>query len=83
MSQKLVEELQNVAQWYAHHRDEVMSLEKRVEFLIKANDMLTWVVAQAAQDIINLEARRKVEDQFTGFFLPRRLTLPDGIRSRN
>lgn len=83
MSQKTVNELQDVAQWYAHHRDQPMSLEKRVEFLMKANDMLTWVLAQAVQDIVNLEARRKVEDRFSGFFLPRGLTIPDGVRRGN
>ena len=83
MSQKLVEELQNVAQWYAHHRDQPMDLPKRVEFLIKANDMLVWTLATAAQDIINLEARGKVENQFTGFFLPRGIKMHDGLRTRN
>ena len=83
MSQKLVNELQDIAQWYAHHRDQAMDLPNRVEFLIKCNDMLTWALATAAQDIINLEARSKVENQFTGFFLPRGIKLHDGVGTRN
>ena len=80
---KLVEEMKDVAMWYAEHRNTPMDLPNRVEFLVKANDHLVWLLANVLQEVINVKYRSKQEERFSGFFLPGGINLKQDIRVRD
>ena len=83
MSVELEQEAMEVAQWFAHHRDTITDVEKKLEFLVKFSDHALWLLARAIQDIKNLEHRAKVENNMRPLLLPKGIKLHDGLRARN
>lgn len=75
MSKKTEQELIDLAGWWHYWKDTNMPIDKKLEFLTKAMDIMLWVVAGNTGDIQKLERRGR-----SGF--PRDLVLPaSGIRT--
>ncbi len=72
MSKKTEQELVDLASWWHYNKDNNnMPIEKKLEFLTKAMDIMIWVIAGNTGDIQKLEHRGR-----GGF--PRDLVLPAG-----
>lgn len=82
MSVELEKEAMDVAVWWSEHRDKAMDVPTKIEFLIKVNDHLLWLLGRAIQDIKNLEHRDKTENNLRGFLVPRGIRLKDGLSVR-
>lgn len=59
MSKQLDKELLEIAEWYTYHKGSGMDIDKKLEFLTKSIDFLLWALAKTAEDIQNLEGRRR------------------------
>lgn len=81
MSQKLAEELLEVATWWNHHRRECTDVQKQLDFLINANDHLMWILGRVVQDLMTVEAGRRLSTDMNSLMLPMGIKLHDGVRA--
>lgn len=82
MSKGLDKELLEVAQWYTYTKSSGMSIEGRLDFLIKAVDFLIWTQAKAAEDLQVLEGRHRrgeaLHDPYVMRAIPKNLRTATG-----
>ena len=82
MSQKLAEELLEVAKWWNHHRRECTDVQKQLEFLINANDHLMWILGRVVQDLMTVEAGRKLQFDVNSLMLPMGIKFNGDFRAQ-
>lgn len=79
MSMELDKRVTEWAVWYHEHRNDGMSIDKRIEFMQKTIDGLLEILAIATKDIQRLE-RRNGNDEVRRLLLPRGIVLHQSLR---
>ncbi len=82
MSADLDRRVTEWALWYTDHRNDGMSLEKKLEFYGKAIDGLLELLAIATKDIQRLERRNGNAEVRRQILLPRGVLMHSPLRSR-
>lgn len=80
MSAEFEKRVSEWALWYTEHRNDGMSIDKRIAFMQKSIDGLLECLAIAAKDIQRLEGRNGNLDLKRQLLLPRGVVLHNPLR---